>query len=171
MKKILLAFTALGVILALSACEDQAQIASRNVSKAADNFQVLRRVVFYNSIRDVYMLSIEGLCSIKDEGKQLEVTCKIAEGDFKKHFLGLSDNVTYFAEQMETVEVSVYHHKVIFRPQTFLPDIKLDFDAEELGRATVNKITGEEGIMLEERTIGVEPAVEPSPAPEGFTQE
>lgn len=156
MKKFLTTFTALGIALALSGCEDQAQIASRNVSKAADNFQVLRRVVFYNSIRDVYMLSIEGLCSILDQGKQLEVTCKVGEGDFKKHFLGLSDNVTYFAEQMETISVSVYHHKVIFRPQTFLPEIELDFDAEELKRVTVDQVTGEDGILLEERTITTE---------------
>ena len=168
MKKFLMAFTALVIVLSLSGCEDQAQIASRNVSKAADNFQVLRRVVFYNSIRDVYMLSIEGLCSIKDEGHQLEVTCKVGDGEFKKHFLGLSDNVTYFAEQMETVSVSVYHHKVIFRPQTFLPEIELDFDAEELKRVTVDQVTGEDGVMLEERIID---SFEETPvAPEGFPE-
>ncbi len=46
--------------------------------------------------------------SIEDQGNQLEVTCKIAPNAFKKHFLGLSDNVTYFAEQVETADVSVY---------------------------------------------------------------
>ena len=59
----------------------------------------MRRVVFLNGITDTYLLSIEGLCSVEDQSKQLEVTCKVGEREYKKHFLGLSDNVTYFAEQ------------------------------------------------------------------------
>ena len=43
----------------------------------------------------------------------------------KKHFLGLSDNVTYFSEQIEGANVSVYHYRVTFKPQQILPD--LDF--------------------------------------------
>ena len=44
---------------------------------------------------------------------------------FKKHYLGLSDNVTYFAEQMESSDVSVYHHRVIFKTQSILPAIEI----------------------------------------------
>ena len=44
-------------------------------------------------------------------------------GAYKKHFLGLSDNVTYFAEQLETADGSVYHHRVTFKPQVIIPDI------------------------------------------------
>ena len=85
----------------LEGCSD-AEVASRNLSKAADNFEVNRRIVFYNGITGEYMLSIEGLCSIGSakETKAVAVTCKTGPTEYKKHFLGLSDNVTYFAEQV-----------------------------------------------------------------------
>lgn len=103
---------------------DDAEVASRNLSKAADNFEVLRRVVFMNGITDRYMLEIIGLCSIVDQLNQLEVTCKTEDG-FKKHFLGLSDNVTYFVEQIDVYDVSVNHYRVTFKPQALIPDIDL----------------------------------------------
>ena len=118
-----LAICLIGVLFALVACQDDAQVASRNVSKAADNFEVMRRVVFMNGITDSYMLTIEGRCSIEDQVNQLEVICKVGVGAYKKHFLGLSDNVTYFAEQLEAVEASAYHYRITFKPQVIIPDI------------------------------------------------
>ncbi len=102
---------------------DDAKVASRNISKAADNFEVDRRIVFYNGVTGGYMLEIQGKCSIEDQQNQLEVTCKVGEGEYKKHFLGLSDNVTYFAEQVYGQKASAYHYRVTFKPQTILPDI------------------------------------------------
>ena len=118
--------------ITLAGCQDDASTASYNISKAADNFEIDRRIVFYNGINGEYMLTIEGRCSIEDQVNQLEVTCKIGPNAFKKHFLGLSDNVTYFAEQLETADVSVYHHRVTFKPQEILPDIDFRGDAGEL---------------------------------------
>ena len=109
--------------LSVSGCQTDAQLASHNLSKDAAMFQISRRVVFFNGITDPYMLTIEGLCSIEDQSNQLEVTCKTGPGVYKKHFLGLSDNVTYFVEQLEAKDVSTYHYKVIFKPQTIIPDI------------------------------------------------
>lgn len=123
MKKRLAALL-MGAVVLLSACTD-ADIASSNLSKAADNFEVNRRVIFYNGITDKYLLSIEGRCSIVDQTTQLEVTCKVGEDSYKKHFLGLSDNVTYFAEQLEPANVSAYHYRVTFKPQAIVPDIDL----------------------------------------------
>lgn len=123
-KKIILSLVGLGLALTgLTACEDDAVIASENLSKAADNFEIERRIVFFNGITDTYLLSIEGRCAIEDEGHQLEVTCKVGENAFKKHFLGLSDNVSYFVEQTESADVSVYHYRVTFKPQSIVPDI------------------------------------------------
>ena len=107
-------------------CEGDAQVASRNLSKAADQFEITRRIVFYNGINGEYMLSMEGLCSIHDDTNQLEVTCKTGPNEYKKHFLGLSDNVTYFAEQIDGADVSAYHYRVIFKPQTIIPHIDLE---------------------------------------------
>ena len=101
---------------------DDAEIASRNLSKAADNFEVVRRIVFYNGITDTYILTIEGRCSIYDNRSgQLEVTCKVGPDSYKKHFLGLSDNVTYFAEQLESSSVSPNHYRVTFKPRAIIP--------------------------------------------------
>ena len=104
-------------------CGDDATVASRNISKAADNFEVDRRIVFYNGITGGYLLEIQGKCSIEDQKNQLEVTCKVGTEEYKKHFLGLSDNVTYFAEQVSGKKASAYHYRVTFKPQTILPDV------------------------------------------------
>lgn len=110
----------------LAGCNtDDAKIAARNVSKAADQFEVNRRIVFYNGITDRYMLSIEGLCSVEtsQSGHVLHVTCKVGRSSFKKHMLGLSDNVTFFVEHLEPTPASMYHYRVVFKPQAILPDI------------------------------------------------
>ena len=124
MKKILvgLALAFVGIL----GCSD-AEVASRNLSQDADQFKIVRRVVFYNGITGDYILSVEGRCSINVdmEAHQLELTVKTGENQYKKHFLGLSDNVTYFAEQMESSPVDVYHYKVIFKPAVIAPTINL----------------------------------------------
>ena len=123
MKKLLLIII---LCVICSSCKD-AHVASSNISKKADMFEVYRRVVFYNGITGDYMLSIEGFASIKYDGmdRQLEVTVKTGHNQYKKHFLGLSDNVTYFAEQLEASKVSAYHYKVIFKPESIIPDFDL----------------------------------------------
>lgn len=107
----------------LTACSD-AQVASSNLSKAADNFEINRRIVFFNG---EYMLSIEGLCSIgsASETKAVAVTCKTGPAAYKKHFLGLSNNVSYFAEQVDGANVSAYNYRVVFKPAAIVPDIEL----------------------------------------------
>ena len=112
--------------MVLSGCTDDAKVVSSNLSKAADMFEVDRRVNFLNGITDRYMLVIEGKCSINDQVNQLEVTCKTGSNTYKKHFLGLSDNVTYFVEQLESKGVSAYHYKVIFKPEAIIPDIDVE---------------------------------------------
>ena len=129
MRKILIGLLALPL---LAACEDDASVASYNLSKAADMFEIDRRVVFYNGINGEYMLTIEGRCSIEDQKTQLEVVCKTGPDAFKKHFLGLSDNVTYFAEQLTARDVSAYHYRVVFKPQVIVPDVDFHGDAGEL---------------------------------------
>ncbi len=122
-KSTLAAFAA---AISLSACND-ANIASHNLSKAADNFEIQRRIVFYNGITGEYMMTMEGLCSLgnDDKSRQLTITCKTGTEAYKKHFLGLSDNVTYFVEQLEQAKVSAYHYRVIFKPAAIIPDLEI----------------------------------------------
>ena len=121
MKKYIYGLGVMAVVLV--GCTSDADVASRNLSVAAEQFEIERRVVFFNGITDSYLLSIEGRCSIEDQVNQLEVTCKTGPDEFKKHFLGLYDNVSYFVEQLEGIDVDVFHYRVIFKPEVIVPDV------------------------------------------------
>lgn len=123
MKKILSAIVAAVMMFSLSGCfSDDADVVNENITKAADNFEVNRRIVVFNGITDKFLLVVEGACSITDEGNQLEILCKTGDKEYKKSFAGLSDNVSYFIEQGEPIEASAYHYRVTFKPQQILPD-------------------------------------------------
>jgi hypothetical protein len=127
MKKLLLALC-FGMSLCLTGCIDtDANVASKNLSEDADNFKINRRIVFINGMTDTYLMSIEGFCSLgnNDTAGRMSVTCKTGPGTYKKHYLGLSDNVTFFVEQLESAGVSTDHYKVTFKPSTIIPDISI----------------------------------------------
>lgn len=111
----------------LTACSSDADVASSNLSKAAEQFEINRRIVFFNGITDKYLLEIDGYCSVETTdsalGGSLEVTCKTGDDEFKKHFLGLSDNVSYFVEQIDGANVSTDNYRVIFKPEVIVPDV------------------------------------------------
>jgi hypothetical protein len=118
----------LAILLSMTTCSNtDAEVASYNLSKSADQFEVFRRVVFYNGITDEYILMVEGYCSITVDiaASQLELTVKTEEGLFMKHFLGLSDNVTYFVEQIDPKKVSTGQYRVIFKPSTIIPAVEM----------------------------------------------
>ena len=120
-------FIAIFFSIALSGCAMDADVVSENLSKDANMFRVNRRIVFYNGITGEYMLQIEEYCSLgnNDTERQRTVTCKVGNDKYKKHFLGLSDNVTYFAEQIESKEEDPNHYKIISKPSTIIPDIEI----------------------------------------------
>lgn len=105
----------------------ESDVVSQNLSKSADSFEVQRRVVFFNGITDTYLLTIEGLCSLgnQDTTGRLSVTCKVGEDSYKKHYLGLSNNVSFFVEQTDAKTEDPFHYKVLFRPESIIPDIDL----------------------------------------------
>lgn len=126
MFKKLFTVSVLSLGLLLTGCSREAQVASSNLSHAADNFQLDRRIVFYNGITGDYVLTIEGKCSFEAASeRKVDVTCKVGDKEFKKHSLGISDNITYFSEQLTSKGVSVYQYKVDFRPTTIIPDVDL----------------------------------------------
>ena len=122
MKRLLSLVVLVVVVFTLSGCTD-ADVVSSNLSKDADQFKIQRRIVFYNGITDVYMFEIIGNCSIEADTvyEQLEVVCKVGEDKYQKHFLGLSDNVSYIVEQLEWVEANAYAYKIIFKPEMIIP--------------------------------------------------
>lgn len=114
-------------LLALASCKQESDMASINVSAAAHNFEINRRAIFYNGITGEYILTIEGYLSVTESETQqrLEVVVKTGPKSYKKHYLGLSDNVTYFVEQIEPAQADPFRHRVIFRPTTIIPDVEV----------------------------------------------
>jgi hypothetical protein len=94
------------------------------MSVASKSFEVNRRCVFYNGITGDYVLVIEGLLSVESSDNRLEVMVKTGPNAYKKHYLGLSDNVTYFVEQVESTNADPFHYRVQFRPTNIVPDIE-----------------------------------------------
>lgn len=124
-KKILVVATVLCAMLVISNCEDS-YVASSNISKAAHQFEIFRRVVFYNGITGEYILEVRGYCSVTPESDgRLSVIIKTEDGTFLKHYLGLSDNVTYFCEQLKPSAVSDKHYRVIFKPSVVIPMVDI----------------------------------------------
>lgn len=125
--KAIMSAIVLSSVMLLTGCPADSDVASHNLSKSSDNFEVQRRIVFYNGITGDYMLTIEGLCTRDNTSTEhvLGVVCKVGDGQYKKHLLGLSDNVTFFMEQVDPISVSKYHYRVVFKPSVIIPDIDI----------------------------------------------
>lgn len=129
MKKSILSILVGLFIVSLTGCGQpvsDASVARANLETAEQNFEVYRRVVFYNGITGDYILTIEGMLAIiVDSDGDLVVTVKTDSGKYLKHYLGLSDNVTYFSEALEASRVSTKSYKVIFKPSVIIPTIEM----------------------------------------------
>lgn len=134
MKRILSTITSLALTaMFVAGCQPAADVASKNLSTAADNFEIARRITFYNGITDKVVLVTEGFCSLgnKDTDRRMSVTCKTDHG-YIKNYLGLSDNVFFVSEQLEDVNVSEFHYRMVFRPQALIKDIDFQGSMKEL---------------------------------------
>lgn len=126
MKKYLLILIA--VILAIGAttgCTSQADKANENLSKAAENFEVPRRIIGVNGITDNVLFSVEGFCSYEIDNGAYDVICKQPDGSIERTTMAKSDNVTIVVTQMGGVDVDLFRSRVIFRPETIIPDFDL----------------------------------------------
>ena len=101
----------------------EANTVSTNISKEADNFNVTRRLVVINGRTDTIIFSLVGKFSltVDQEENQLEVIAEVREGVYRKHFIGLSDEIQYFVEDVGDNEVSKYRYEVEFMPEKVIP--------------------------------------------------
>ena len=127
MKRIIVAgIAAVALGSALVGCTSEADQANANLSKAADNFEVPRRIVGINGITDKILFSVEGYCSMTNDGTKLDVICKVDKGGtVERTTLGLSDNVSYVSTQLHGVKVDMFRPRIIFRPETIVPNFEL----------------------------------------------
>ncbi len=116
MKKLLLT-TCIASLLVMTGCRREAEVASYNLSRDADEFRIMRRVTVFNNIKDIALFSVEGNCSVERDMRALLLTCKQGSNEYKKHIIGLSDNVSYVVEQLAFDEQNPYRLKFIFKPQ------------------------------------------------------
>lgn len=125
MKKI---FCVLMVVLVITTsfvgCGSEAERASYNLSKQADNFNVVRQLTVVNCISNDVLFQMTGKLSIKADtvDNQLEITVEDGE-TYVKHFVGLSDNVTYVIEDLNlgANAVSKYKYTLNFNPKMWIP--------------------------------------------------
>jgi hypothetical protein len=112
----------------LTGCtQSDADVAAKNISKAAEQFEVARDIVGINGITNTYLWQVRGYCSVETASSglagALEVTCKEGKGKYRKLFFGLSDNTTYVVQQIDPINVSTTRLRVIFKPETLIPNI------------------------------------------------
>ena len=118
------AVIAASILLTAGACDSDAKTASDNLSKAADQFEVQRKIVGVNTRTDKYLFYVEGRCSIERAG-DLIVTCKQGPDEYRKHYIGQATDVAWVSTQMESVDVSVYHTRVVIKPEGIIPEFDL----------------------------------------------
>ena len=113
------------ICLCLVGCRS-AKVVSHNLSKDADEFKVRRRLVFINLRTNDYIFELEGLCSIDvDRDKDLNVICKVGDDKYQKHFVHLTNEVTYTVEQLNELKENKYKYKINFKPKAIIP---IEFD-------------------------------------------
>ena len=126
MKKALIAAILL-TVLCLTGCETEAQRVSYNISQEADNFNTIRQITVINCIQGdvLFQMTVKMSITADTNDNQLEVIVEDDNGKYKKHFIGLSDNVTYVVEDITDGDVSKYHYTLNFNPKMWVPiDVK-----------------------------------------------
>lgn len=108
--------------IALCGCTEADKV-SYNLSQEADNFNDVRQITVINCIQGDVLFQMSGRMSIQPdvEENQLEVIVEHKEGLYKKHFIGLSDNVTYVVEDLEVDNVDQYSYTLNFNPKMWIP--------------------------------------------------
>lgn len=122
MKKILLVALMMASILA-AGCS-QAERVERNLTKQADNFNIVRQLTVMNCIKGDVLFQMTGKMSITADVSDNQLEVVVEDGNtYVKHFVGLSDNVTYIIEDLNLGDnaVSNYRYTLNFNPSMWLP--------------------------------------------------
>lgn len=124
-RKILTAFGGLILLAAvLTGCSEAARV-EYNITEEADNFNVVRQLTVINCLQGDILFQMTGKMSITADtsDNQLEIIVENDDGTYAKHFVGLSDNVTYTIEDLNLGknEVEKYKYTLNFNPKMWIP--------------------------------------------------
>ena len=128
MKRIIVVALLIVAAVVGAGCTSAADKVSDNLATACENFECQRRIVGINGITDKVLFVVEGRCSLEQNGAlpaNLEIICKEGPNDYKKHFVGLSDNVTWVSTQLKGLDVSEYRTRIILKPENIVPNFDL----------------------------------------------
>ncbi len=122
-KKFLALLLSVSMMILASGCGTEASRVSYNLSQEADNFNNVRQLTVINCLQGDILFQMTGKMSITADtmDNQLEVIVEMEDGTYKKHFVGLSDNVTYVVEDITGKDVSKYKYTLNFNPQMWWP--------------------------------------------------
>lgn len=122
-KKLLIIASIIGGILLTGCDQRQADEVSYNLSLKADNFEDIRQITVINCIQGDVLFQMTGKMSIEVDSSdnQLEIVVEVEDGEYKKHFIGLSDNVTYVVEDITGANVDKYSYTLNFNPNMWIP--------------------------------------------------
>jgi hypothetical protein len=137
MKRIALIISAIVMAFGATACaSDDSDVVDHNITKAAKNFEVQRRVAVINGVTDKVELQVEGRCNVDPKTGRIFITCKVAEGSgndaYLRHTVYTSDNVFVTVEQGEPIKTSAYHYRFTYKPQSIIPDVDFRGKTDEL---------------------------------------
>lgn len=116
-KAILAVFALIGVMLLVGCTE--ADRVSTNVSKEADNFNVMRHVMVINTRTDTPLLEVIGRASINTRDGDINIIIEVGDGVYKKHFVSMNEYTVYVVEDINGVNVSPYHYEINVLPEMF----------------------------------------------------
>lgn len=102
-----------------------AENVNHNISQAADNFEVVRKITVYNARTDLIIMEMEGYMSLSNNlSNELVVTCKTGVNEYKKNYIYLNEYVIYVLEDISGTTTDPYHYKIKF--YTAIPDIDIN---------------------------------------------
>ena len=122
MKKILIVIVTFVIMMSMYSCREANKV-SRNLSLEADNFNIVRKLTVINGVTNDVTFQMTGKMSIQPDElqNQLEVIVEVESGNYRKHFIGLSDNTSYIVEDLGNNKVSKYQYELNFNPKMWIP--------------------------------------------------
>lgn len=120
--KLIITIIAVISLATFTGCSEAERVSS-NLSLEADNFNVVRQLTVMNCIQGDILFQMTGKMSINADttDNQLEVIVESSDGSYQKHFIGLSDNVTYVVEQKNYKNVDKYQYTLNYNPKMWIP--------------------------------------------------
>lgn len=116
--KLVFALALLSVLASLAGCSTEVDKVRHNLSDEADNINIQRRLTVINNRTDKIVFEMEGTFALDVSKRgELEVTCEVAKGEYKRHFIHISDETIYVMEDISGANSDPYHYELNFLPE------------------------------------------------------